>query len=95
MNPLEIIQAVFGEEYEFNPTELMRLKQVIDLAVRNCLGWQPIETVPKVPFENLLLWDGEDVRLGFYWPRHEKFYSDFDVVYATHWMPMPELPEES
>jgi len=94
MNPLEIIQTVYGKDYEFGEKELSTLYEVVKLATRNCLEWQPIETAPKVPFENVLLWDGEDVRLGFYWPRHEKFYSDFDVVYATHWMPMPELPEE-
>lgn len=58
------------------------------------MTWQPIETVPEELSKNVLLWDGEDVRLGFYWPRYEKFYSGFDVVYPTHWMPLPKPPEE-
>jgi len=100
MNPLEIIQAVFGEQYEFNPTELMRLKQVIDLAARNCLQWQPIETAPKEAFQNILLWDGEDVFIGFHSPGDAPIpdrwvQADiFDEVHPTHWIPLPEPPEE-
>lgn len=58
------------------------------------MTWQPIETAPQELYNNVLLWDGRDVRLGFYWPRREEFYSDFAVVYPTHWMPLPEPPPE-
>lgn len=57
-------------------------------------GWQPIETAPK--HEEILtlmrhgvlqgVWDGDVVR---------GYYSRDMEWYATHWMPLPPLPDDN
>ena len=63
------------------------------------MTWQPIETTPKA-FKPVLLWDGEDLFIGFHSPGYEPMLDRwvradaFDDVWPTHWMPLPEPPEE-
>ena len=65
------------------------------------MTWQPIETAPKDAFQNSLLWDGEELFIGFHSPGYEPILDRwvqadiFDDVWPTHWMPLPEPPEES
>ena len=69
------------------------------------MTWQPIETAPKEPWKNVLLWNGEDLIIGFYRPAFEVAVGPhepegwlqaftIDRVWPTHWMPLPEPPEE-
>ena len=62
------------------------------------MTWQPIETAPTDCGE-LLLWvpDAEAVRIGTYSPG---FQGGWHLgwtpirIHPTHWMPLPEPPEE-
>ena len=59
------------------------------------MTWQPIETAPKVPFKNVLLWDGEEVSISSFFPEEGWVQTiTFDAVYPTQWMPLPEPPPE-
>lgn len=61
--------------------------------------WQPIETAPK---DGTLVLTWGDARACFavsYWcPSDEEWMTDFrgkgneQIVYATHWMPLPAPP---
>lgn len=56
--------------------------------------WQPIETAPKDAHEILVYEDGE--MSITYWNKYAECW-DYDVVCdskPTHWMPLPEPPEE-
>ena len=72
------------------------------------MTWQPIETAPR-PDVLVLLWDGEDVGVGFRWyfayAQKEPFNKEWELLtndlyggpgtmVPTHWMPLPEPPEE-
>ena len=69
------------------------------------ISWKPISTAPK-DGQSILLTDGNDIRLG-YW---KEFHSTEDYRDAigwvcpmgfsmnwphTHWMPLPELPNDT
>lgn len=56
--------------------------------------WQPIETAPREELEDLILFNGK-VFVGGWW---EGVWADSVSDYAspqpTHWMPLPQPPEE-
>jgi hypothetical protein len=60
--------------------------------------WQPIETAPKEPFVNLLLYDVAQDKVSIGW----KFYDELDwstETYIrdfnpTHWLPIPKPPTQ-
>lgn len=67
--------------------------------------WQPIETATKTPFIEMLLWDGCTLGVGYRtdtsWEVVFKLRNwewgpeiSYEAVYPTHWMPLPEPPEE-
>jgi len=63
------------------------------------MTWQPIETAPKDCGE-LLLWvpDAEDMLIGTYLGGPEAGWHlgwTLIRIHPTHWMPLPEPPEES
>lgn len=64
------------------------------------MTWQPIETAPKDILKPVLLWTDSGLFLGFRFPgfaqvRDRWVQADvLDEVYPTHWMPLPEPPEE-
>lgn len=68
-----------------------------------CTSWQDISTAPKQGGSRMLgcetgpeilLWDGEYVRLGF-WNGRSWDDGDYhaDLGEMTHWMPLPPAPQ--
>lgn len=55
--------------------------------------WQPIDTAPREPRHEILMWDGERRFVG--WWKSGQFWRDvgnpFDPI---AWMPLPPPPEE-
>ena len=69
------------------------------------MTWQPIETAPKDQWIEMLLWDGNTLGVGFRtdtgWGLLFKLHNwewgheiSCASVYPTHWMLLPEPPEE-
>lgn len=66
--------------------------------------WQPIETAPK-DMSVILCYSDEGVYQGKYWANSDLWYPLIldchgcgccggDIPKPTHWMPLPEMPEE-
>lgn len=66
------------------------------------MKWQPIKTVPKDGMRILLYFACHGVRTGLYWRTYRLLLdcglasslSDKGGVEPTHWMPLPEPPED-
>lgn len=70
--------------------------------------WQPIDTAPKSPMQELLLlWNGSDYLIGFWvtgrgsvkfegWTTGWETSGGYDIGYnpisPTHWAPLPDPP---
>ena len=69
------------------------------------MTWQPIETAPE-HYAEVLLWDGSTLGVGYrtegaawrlIYNSHGWEFGhecDYTTVFPTHWMPLPEPPEE-
>ncbi len=56
-------------------------------------GWRPIESAPK-DLEDVLLWNGEEIVIGFY-RIDAKSFDSADAGWLkgiTHWKPLPAPP---
>ena len=68
------------------------------------MKWEPIETAPVKPYDEatwfvsgpaVLLWNGNWCEIGSYSYTRKgsgRWRSMHGVVFATHWMPLPEPP---
>lgn len=70
-------------------------------------GWMPIETAPKdipdilpdygiVRGRDILISDGHKIYIGHWEERYQSGYHRrrwFPLSAATHWMPLPEMPQ--
>lgn len=62
-------------------------------------GWQPIKTAPKNR-SGILAWDGNNLQVTF-WMNAEKIPDEYQwfaenyEFHPTHWMPLPQPPEET
>jgi hypothetical protein len=86
------IEASWTLEYLF--------RMMIEITTED--SWQPIETAPKdgsqvVVYGKHAQWssaDGAIVTIGHYFAGLDCWMTDSGVMYdATHWMPLPESPE--
>jgi hypothetical protein len=62
--------------------------------------WQPIETAPKDGTEVLLFYE-TDMAVGLFHFRRKLWVlgypieiEDGDIIFPTHWMPLPEPPAQ-
>ena len=74
----------------FPPKSTTRLK---------IMQWRPIETVPKIQGQDVLLWmPGWACGFEGWWSGPEMGWRlarcPIDHVHPTHWMPLPEPPKE-
>lgn len=69
---------------------LRRLLNRIGWGIR----WQPIETAPRDGTRQILLFDGLIFACSWKTDRGEFWTADFAVNWASHWAPIPNIPDE-
>ena len=66
--------------------------------IRLNTGWQPIETAPKTK-KRILAIKGKTIKIVVWYPNLQEWgnpqeWDDDGAWKPTHWMPLPEPPEE-
>lgn len=58
-------------------------------------AWQPIETAPK-DGTRILLWISVGIAMPYAWEGERWIGDDYplNMAYPTHWMPLPDAPNE-
>lgn len=101
-NLLEIIQEVGDADYDPHEEIIDTIQRFLDAAYergkRDAVRWQPIETAPinkdvllYCPYRGIA--NEERIELGCAVSEHNSAGSIHS--WATHWMPLPQPPEES
>lgn len=97
-NGLEILDGADGlpepyQNYRAN-AEILRLAAEVE-RLRDEREWRPIETAPKNGTEVLLWCERRQGHFIGVWDSSSDRWKSFgNTIYATHWMPMPEPPDE-
>jgi hypothetical protein len=106
MNDDKLIELMCERfDYACNDTAPMRyseLRKRMKAALRAVREWQPIETAPKDGTKFLGAYSGvNDVYAAYWFADVDSIYGGYfvkdgtiQVVKPTHWMPLPQPPQE-
>jgi len=80
---------------ELTELERMKLAKAGADSIPCTHGWQPIETAPK-DGRSVLVADAKYKTIGInFWCNYENDWDrESDLVWPTHWMPLPEPPQD-
>jgi len=93
--PREPTEAMVDAGYQamFNHDNVVDIYRAMLAAAPPVDGWQPIETAPRDGTPVLAYWPGEAAMFGVVmWDGDDWRESEYVWRYPTHWMPLPQPP---